>query len=191
MLGVLLALGGCTDGERSEGSVQPATPASPAASTADLYAAADLDLCAKTDRAPLADLKLTVRGTDPKPPPSAPGSACLFEMRTADGHEASLRVEAATPSSADQARQLYQATADVSGMSRDAAVTGLGEQAEGFAKQSDPGFKYAEYLIHAQTGNLVVKVWLAVGGDSYVPKRTLAAAVREIAGATLQLVPKA
>lgn len=55
-------------------------PATPAA-----YQADGLDLCQRVGLDPRADLKLTVRGSDPTPLPTGPGAACLFELRTAQG----------------------------------------------------------------------------------------------------------
>jgi len=75
-------------------------------------------------------------------------------------------------------------------MTPDGALAGVGEEAEGFTKQSEPGYKYAEYLIHARRGNLVVKVWLAVGGNAFTPKDKLAAVTLAIAKGTLDRVPK-
>jgi hypothetical protein len=192
------AVGGCTDrpngagGATSAGSTTaPTSPeASPASSTGRLYRATDLDLCTRTSLAPLADLSLTVQRTDPTPPRSAPGAACLFEMRTEDGHIASLRVEAATPPSIQEAQRLYRATEQVTVMQPDGSISGIGDEAEGFSKQSEPGFKYSEYLVQARTGNLVAEVWLAVGGKDFVPKQTLAARSRTILAATLAQVPR-
>ncbi|SCL58363.1 hypothetical protein GA0070604_3816 [Micromonospora eburnea] len=139
----------------------------------------------------LADLELTVRRTDPSPPAGRPAAACLFEMRTKTGYEANLRVEASTPETVEEARQLYRGTRGATGMNPAGAVTGVGEEAEAFTKQSTPGFKYAEYMVHARTGNLVVKVWLAVGGESYVPTSTLAAKALAVVRATQSAVPTA
>lgn len=199
VLAAALAGGGCDDpGGPVVGATPPAVTlpsTSPAGvapnAAAATYRANDLELCARTDRSPLADLKLSVRRTDPKPPPSAPGAACLFEMRTADGHDASLRVEAATPPSTEDAERLYRTTARVTGMSPDGDVTGLGEEAVAFSKQSTGASRHTEYMIRARTGNLVVKVWLTVGGDSSAAKVALADKVRAIAEATLRLVPTA
>lgn len=44
-------------------------------------------------------------------------------------------------------------------------------------------------MVHSRTGNLVVKVWLAVGGDSYVPTSTLAEKSLDILAATRSAVP--
>ncbi|MBO4161479.1 hypothetical protein [Micromonospora antibiotica] len=53
------------------------------------------------------------------------------------------------------------------------AAQGAGEPAEAFTERSTPGFKRAEYMVHARTGNLPVKVWLTVGGDEYVSSSVL------------------
>ncbi|MEU6021924.1 hypothetical protein [Micromonospora sp. NPDC047134] len=171
---------------QTSATVPSATP-SPAGPS---YSAAELDLCARTDLAPLADLALTVTRTDPKPPPGRPGAACLFEMRTRSGHEANLLVEASTPATAEEARLLYLGTREATGMTPAGPVAQVGEEAEAFTKRSTPGFRYAEYMVHSRTGNLVVKVWLAVGGESYLPTETLASASRVILTATRSAVPR-
>src|SRR4051794_32068019 len=73
----------------TSGPVRPARPtdapsAIVTASTAPAvaYTAVGVDLCAKVDRAPLKSLKLAVESTVAKSPTSAPGAACLFELRT-------------------------------------------------------------------------------------------------------------
>ena len=78
-------------------------------------------------------------------------------------------------------------------MVSDAAVSGVGDQAEGFAIQTEPkpGFKYGEYRIQARKANLVLDVWLAVGGSTFVPKETLAAKVLTILKNTLATVDEA
>ncbi len=190
-------LGGCDRTEELPVPTPPADASTPApaasspAAPAPAYTAAGLDLCERTDLAPLADLRLTVTRSDPKPPAGRPGAACLFEMRTRDGYQANLLVEASTPATADVARQLYRGTREATGMTPAGPVTGVGEEAEAFTKQSTPGFRYAEYMVHARTGNLVVKVWLAVGGDSFVPAETLAGRSRTILEATRAAVPTA
>jgi hypothetical protein len=196
---LVLSVAGCSDGpdDPLTAPTAAATSAGPAASAttpgglARRYDATHLDLCARTDRAPLAGLSLKLSRSEPRPPRSAPGAACLFDLRTTDGHEASLLVEASTLGSAEEAGRLYRATADVTGMTADGAIAGVGEEAEGFAKESDPGFKNSEYLVHARTGNLVVKVWLAVGGKAFTPKQRLADAVLPILKATLAVIPEA
>ncbi|MGC5033756.1 hypothetical protein [Micromonospora sp. DT229] len=197
-LGVVLvavaALAGC------DAETPVAAPSAPAQTSAGVpsatpspagpsYSAAELDLCRRTDLAPLADLALTVTRTDPKPPPGRPGAACLFEMRTRSGHEANLRVEASTPATAEEARLLYQGTREATGMTPAGPVAQVGEEAEAFTKRSTPGFRYAEYMVHSRTGNLVVKVWLAVGGEAYLPTATLASAALDILTATQSAVP--
>ncbi|MBQ1009382.1 hypothetical protein KBX53_00100 [Micromonospora sp. M51] len=146
-------------------------------------------MCKRTDLRPLAELSLTVTRTDPKPPLGQPGAACLFEMRTKDGHQANLRVEAATPVSEQEARLLYRATAQVTVMTPAGAISGVGDEAEAFTRRSEPGFKYAEYMVRARTGNLVVKVWLAVGGASYAATETLASKALTLLKATQAAVP--
>ncbi len=139
----------------------------------------------------VADLAPEVTRMDPRPPVARPGAACLFEMRTKGGYQANLRVEASTLTTADEARQLYRGTRWATGMTPSGAVPGVGEEAEAFTTRSTPGFKYAEYMVHARTGNLVVKVWLAVGGDSYVSTSVLAEKSLTILRATQAAVPTA
>jgi hypothetical protein len=186
---VAVVTSGCTpDPDPAPPVATPAAVPSPSAAPESAYSAVGVDLCAKADRAPLESLKLTVKGTAAKSPTSAPGAACLFELRTADGHEASLLVEASTPPSAEQAEQLYRATAAVTGMTAAGDVAGLGDEAAALTKRSDPG--QSEYLIHSRAGNLVVKVWLSVGGDAYPPEQTLAGPVRTITDTTIKLIPE-
>ncbi|WP_285796109.1 hypothetical protein [Micromonospora sp. NBRC 107095] len=137
----------------------------------------------------MAELSLTVARTDPKPPLGQPGASCLFEMRTKDGYQANLRVEASTPVSEQEARLLYRATAQVTVMTPAGAITGVGDEAEAFTRRSEPGFKYAEYMVRARTGNLVVKVWLAVGGTSYAATETLVSKALTLLKATQAAVP--
>ncbi|MEU8158793.1 hypothetical protein [Micromonospora parva] len=198
LLVTLAVTGGCDDG----GSATPravttspiaGTPAtsSPAPAVGPSYDATNLDLCRRTDLKPLAALSVRVARTDPKPPLARQGSSCLFEMRTADDHQANLLVEASSLTNAEEAGRLYRATQQVTAMTADGPVADIGEEAEGFLKRSDPGFKYTEYMLHARAANLVVKVWLAVGGDSYLPKEALAAKALTILKATFTAVPHA
>jgi hypothetical protein len=200
-LGVLagaLAVAGCSGGAvqppaaPTSGSpvTVPTSTTSAAASAGPAYNATGLDLCAKTDTAQLSGLSLTVDRADAKAPTSGPGAACLFNLRTADGHKASLLVEASTPPSTQDAERLFRSKAAVTVMTSEGAVTGLGDEAEAFSKESQPGFKYSEYLVHARSGNLVVKVWLAVGGNEFTPKATLAARSQAIAKTALAAVPR-
>jgi hypothetical protein len=196
VLAAVLSSTACTGGSGQpqaapspvDSSVAAPTSAAPATS-GPTYDAVGLDLCARTDLKPLADLSLVLETKRAKQPASAPGAACLFQLRTPGGYTASLLVEASTLRSADEARRLYRATQQVSGMSPDGNVDGVGDEAEGFAKQSQPGYKNAEYLIHARSGNLVLKVWLAVGGATFTAKDVLAAKVRAVLRATLPTVP--
>jgi hypothetical protein len=167
-----------------------ATSAFPAASTGP-YDATDLSLCTATDLTPLDALGLTEQKTDPKPPPSAPGSACLFTMKTAAGHAASLRVEASTPESTEQAELLYRSTSSVTDLIDEGPVADLGEEADGFSGQSTAaGEKTTEYLVHARTGNLVLKTFLTVGGSDYPSKASLAEPCRQITAGMMLLVTK-
>jgi hypothetical protein len=198
VIGVVLNISGCGDGVEgttphasASGSPSATSTGAVSPSAGPMYDAVGVDLCGRTDLTPLNSLSLKVEGTDPTPPPSGPGAACLFELRPPGGQPANLRVEATTLASADEAGRLYRATQQVTGMTPDGALAGVGEEAEGFTKQSDPGYKYAEYLIHARRNNLVVKVWLAVGGEAFTPKEKLAAVALEITKQTLGLVPKA
>ncbi|HEX5596382.1 MAG TPA: hypothetical protein VFX61_10245 [Micromonosporaceae bacterium] len=193
---VLLAAGACT-GPSSPPTVAPTTAvtseSAPAVERSQpaKYDAAGFDVCGRTDLGLIADLSLTVTGTVPKSPRSGPGAACLFEMRSRDGHPASLLVEATTLASTAEAEQLYRATRQVSNMTVDGAVAGVGDEAEAFTKESEPGFRYSEYLVHARSENLVVKVWLAVGAKEFTAKSVLAAKSLAVLKATLALVPQA
>jgi hypothetical protein len=198
-LGVLAAMlcgSACTDEPRrspaTPGAVDSsaAGPSSPApAASGPTYDAVGLDLCARTDLEPLADLSLVVQTKRAKDPSSAPGAACVFEMHTRAGYAATLLVEASTLRSAEEAQRLYRAKQGNTVMSQDGTVDGVGDEAEGFTRQSRPGFRNAEYMIHARSGNLVLKVWLAVGGKTFTPKDVLAGKVLTILRATLPMVP--
>lgn len=201
-LGVLvmvLSATGCAGDSADPTVAEPTTPSTgappeptaggPSGSSGVTYDAVGVDFCARTDLESLADLSLKLVKRTPKQPTSAPGAACLFELRTGSGHEASLLVEASTLSSADDAGRLYRATRQTTGMSPDGPVSGLGEEAEGFSEQSEAGVKQAEYMIHARSSNLVLKVWLAVGGTTYTPKDVLATKVKKIAQLSLAEVP--
>ena len=188
-----LTLGGCSTG------VEPLTPVSvnptasaPASTAAGAsYAATGFDLCAHTDLAPLADLNLTVDRKDPKPPPSGAGASCLIDMHTPTGQQARLLVEAATPTSAEDAESIYRGTARATALKAEGPVAGLGDLADAFALESDPGFKNSEYMIVARRSNLVVTVLLEVGGTAFTPKQTMATKVRSLADATLATIPPA
>ncbi|WP_247669655.1 hypothetical protein [Micromonospora sp. H61] len=112
-------------------------------------------------------------------------------METADGHEANFRVEASTPASAEEAVQLYGTARQGASMRREGGLEGIGDEAEAYTRQSQPGFKYAEHMAQARENNLVVQVWLAVGGDEFVPTKLLAQATVKALRRTLALVPTA
>lgn len=193
---ILMTTGACTGGA-AEPSSTPGTASGSASASADpdgtgpRYDGAGLNLCATTNLAPLAELSLTLRGTNPTPPPSARGAACLFEFRTSDGHPASLRVEAVTHQSADDAARQYRSARTFTVMTPDGTIVGVGVEAEGFVRSSKPGFAYTEFMINVRQGNLFLSVWLAVGSDTGTPKTTLAPKARAVAEATLAIVPTA
>ncbi|HEX5542969.1 MAG TPA: hypothetical protein VFX60_15640 [Micromonospora sp.] len=163
----------------------------PAPTQQTKYDAVGMDVCGRTDLGLIADLSLTVTDTLPKAPTSGPGAACLFEMRSRDGHPASLLVEATTLVSTEEAERLYRTTRQVTVMTPVGDVAGVADEAEAYTKESEPGFKYAEYLVHARSGNLVVKVWLAVGANKVTAKSELASSALAVLQATLALVPQA
>jgi hypothetical protein len=195
-LGATLAVAGCTAPRSgpspSAPSSAPAAAPSSLAPAPVLYDARGLDLCARTDLGPVRDLAPTTKRTNPTPPPSGSGAACVFELTGPGGVEASLRVEASTLPTADEAGRLYRATQDVTVMSADGPIQGVAEEAEGYARDHDVGgVRYSEYLIHARRGNLVVKVFLSVGGDQSTPKEDLASRTLTITKTTLAAVPRA
>ncbi|WP_244236550.1 hypothetical protein [Micromonospora violae] len=165
--------------------------ATPPADPVRSFTAAGLRLCEHRDLIPLATLSLTVRREDPTPPQAAPGAACLVEMETADGHEANFRVEASTPASTEDAVRLYGTARQGASMRRAGDLEGIGDEAEAYTRQSQPGFKYAEYMAQARDDNLVVQVWLAVGGDEFVSTELLARETVRALRRTLALVPTA
>lgn len=174
----------------SAGGTSPSgSGAVPSADQPPRYDAVGVDLCQATDVTALAGLSLTVAGRQPRQPSSAPGAACLFDLRTEDGHDATLLVEAATLGSVERAKLLYAATRDVSVLSPDGAVPGLGDEAEAFARASGSGVTKSEYLLRARAGNLVTKVWLTVNGAAATPKASLAEPAKRITAATLAIVP--
>ncbi|RZT77907.1 hypothetical protein EV382_1082 [Micromonospora violae] len=76
-------------------------------------------------------------------------------------------------------------------MRRAGDLEGIGDEAEAYTRQSQPGFKYAEYMAQARDDNLVVQVWLAVGGDEFVSTELLARETVRALRRTLALVPTA
>jgi hypothetical protein len=187
-LALVLALSACTP---------PATAPTPSASAGATfspgapryrYQEGKLNLCERTDLAPTAPLRLTVKSRNPAPPAAGPGEACLFEAASPSGKTSSLRVEAVVLAGAADAGRLYKAQRDITRMRPDGAIARLGEEAEGFALQTSPGFSSAEYRVHLRQDNLVIEVWLAVGGDDFVPKATLKPMAEAVAAATLSTV---
>ncbi|MFY1637626.1 hypothetical protein ACN27F_30870 [Solwaraspora sp. WMMB335] len=198
-LAVVVLVGGCGDGSSLPELTLPASASASSTATVESeptpagarYGATGLDLCGLVDLDPLAALALTVESTDATPPQSAPGAACLFKLVTRSGHLANLRVETSTPATVEEAEKLYHDRGEFTVMLPEGGVPGLGDQAAAFSRRTEPGFKYAEYMIHVQLANLMVLVWLAVGGNEFVPGEQLATPTRTIAEATLALVPYA
>ncbi|MDG4771791.1 hypothetical protein [Solwaraspora sp. WMMD792] len=192
-LALAVLVGGCGGGSSLPELSPPAfrtTTAEPTPTpTGPRYGADGLDLCQLVDLDPLAALAVTVESTDPTPPRATPGAACLFKLVTRSGHLGSLRVEAATPATVADAERLYRDRGEFTVMLPEGGVPGLGDQAAAFARRTEPGFKYAEYMIHVRLANLMLLVWLAVGGNEFVPTAQLAAPARTIAEAALALVP--
>jgi hypothetical protein len=189
-LALVLALSACTSSPPSTPSTSAPTSAPPgsAAAAAPSYRyQPGVNLCEKTDVGVVAPLNLTVKSKSGTPPQAGPGEACLIEATSPSGRPASLRVEAVVLPNADTAKQLYKTQHETTRMQPDGAISGLGDEAEGLTLQTDPGFKYAEYRVHLRRDNLVIEVWLAVGGDDFVPKATLQAMARTVAAATLSL----
>lgn len=191
-----LSLAACTGGTPTPAPTGSATTsaaaASPSAATA-AYRYADLDLCAATDLAPLAGLKLTVkekRRTVPAGHSKGEGEACLHEMTTPGGDIARLTVDAIPAGSADEAQALYRSV-EQDEMKADGAVAGPWEQGGGRTLDTTDGYRHSEYLVHTRSGNLHISVWLAVGGDAYTPKEQLAPAVKAIAEQTYATVTRA
>lgn len=118
-----------------------------------------------------------------------PGAACLFEMHTPDGYTANLLVYAATLTSVDEARRVFRSTRQTV-MSSAGTVSGFGDETETYTRDWEPGFKYSEYKINIRSGNLVLQVWLSVGGTAFTPAPTLAAKAQTVAKTTLALIPR-
>jgi hypothetical protein len=166
-------------------------PASPSPSRAPTYQATGFDVCAQADRGPLAGLGLTVDRTTPRQPATGPGASCLFDLHTADGHPAMLLVDAITPSTVEQARDVYASARRITAMTFDGDIAGVGDEADGFTANAQLDFKNAKYLAQGRIGNLVVEVGLSVGGDTFAPKETLATPAVAMVKSTLAKVPTA
>ncbi len=191
---LVLASAGCTKPQPDPVPPLPPTTSAPTSSAeaAVPYRLNVLDLCKRTDLAPLQDFSFKVKSTDPRSPMLGAGESCVFEFDTPSGQPATLQVQALAPPSVLEAMRMYTAQRGTR-MTPDGAVSGVGEQAEGFTIQTEPkpGFKYGEYRIQARKANLVLDVWLAVGGSTFVPKETLAAKVLAILKNTLATVDEA
>ncbi|NUT31843.1 MAG: hypothetical protein HOV79_02100 [Hamadaea sp.] len=189
-----LALAACSGNTPKLPTNSPAPATSPSAAASPTQAAVaykyvDLDLCEMTDVAPLSSLKLTLKSKKRSVPlgyTKGQAESCLREFTTADGHVARLTVEAIPAKSTDAAEAVYAAAAQ--GMQVDGPVTGAWEQGEAATLNTTEGSKQAQYLIHVRTGNLHLKVWLAVGGDSYVAKDKLAGPAKAFTDAAYKTV---
>lgn len=188
-----LAAAGCT---KTPNDPVPPTAAPPSAvSTPEAeekvpYRLNVLDLCQRTDLQPLQEFSLKVKSTDGRSPMLGTGESCVFELESPNGKPATLQVQAFAPPSVQEAKRLYTAQRGKR-MTSDGAVSGVGEEAEGFTIQTEPepGFKYGEYRIQARNANLLVDVWLAVGApDAFIAKETIAAKVLAILKTTLATI---
>jgi len=147
------------------------------------YTAGIYDLCTKTNLASLTLLELTVKSTRREAPYNGKGQACVFELTTPTGHPATLRVEAAVADNDTQAEQIYRAQR-TGRMQFEGAVAGIGQIAEAFTLESEPGVKYSEYKIHARDANFVLEVWLTVGGTTFAPTSHTGGIVRHVSDNT-------
>ncbi len=187
---VLVAVSACTEGGPAPAPSASGPNAAPSATKgpAQAYLSKPLDLCQRTDLAPLMDLSLKVESTNPEPPPSGPGSACLWKLKSPSGRMSSLRVEAVTLSAVDAAQAAYKGQQDVSVMRSDGDIGGLGDQAEGRTLDSEPGFKQSEYMVLVREENMTLKVWISLGGDAFTPKDTLKDKMVKVMRTTLATV---
>ena len=191
----VLSLAACSGGTPVPPPTDPATPppaVAPSQSPLAAYRHSELDLCAATDLAPLAALKLTVKDKRRKVPPGykGEGELCLHEMTTSSGHIARLTVEAIPAASVDEAQGIYRAV-ERDPMRADGAVAGLWERGEGRTLDTVDGYQQSQYLVHTLSANLHISVWLTVGGDAYTPKEELAPMVEAIAAETYATVTRA
>jgi hypothetical protein len=173
------------------GAPASTAPAGPSPSATPAYRASGLDVCAQADRGPLAGLALTVDRTTPREPATGPGASCLFDLHTGDGHPATLLVDAITPATVDEAKDVYASARRVTAMTFDGDIPGVGDEADGFTANTQLDFKNAKYLAQGRIGNLVVEVGLSVGGDTFAPKETLATPAVAIVRSTMAKVPTA
>jgi hypothetical protein len=194
----VLSLAACTGGTPAPSPTDPVTtPPAVAPSETPLvaYRHSDLDLCAATDLAPLAALKLTVQEKRRRVPPGyrkGGGEMCLHEMTTPSGHVARLTVEAIPAKSVEEAQGIYRGVQQRESMKADGAIAGPWEQSEGRTLDTlEGGDKQSQYLVQTLSGNLYISIWLAVGGNAYTPKEKLAPMVEAIAAETYATTTRA
>jgi hypothetical protein len=179
VLAALIAVG-CDNGDPIAAAPTEARPtvSPPPSRTLPVYDASGVDLCTKTDLAPIADLSLTVETRRPDHPLGAPGAFCGFIMHNRADHPALLIIHVSTPETDEEARQTFDVA--LRGMYVDGPVTGLGMEAEGrLAWKVFRDFTQAEYKISAIDHNLVIEVVLSLGERGYhsypdLKRRTIA-----------------
>jgi hypothetical protein len=169
-------------------------PAAPVGS-GPLASVTGLDLCAKTNLAPLADLKVKVKkaksdthGSD------GADAACFFEMRTASGRDVSMHVAVTTFKSVEDAKHffgIHRKFRQEGPMKYDGSLNGIGEEADGFSLQTEKReYQKAEYLILARFENRHVEAWVEVFDKPLIAKATLAEKARAILQGTAELAAK-
>jgi len=191
-----LALAACTGGTPTSTASSAVPAGSPSATASPTRAAAayryvDLDLCTVTDLAPLAGLKLTLKEKKRSLPlgrNQGEGETCLHEFTTAGGDVARLTVEAVLAKTMAEAEVIFPVAAR--GMQSDGSLTGGWDQGEAATLNTLEGSKQTQYLVHLRSGNLYLRVWLAVNGDSYVAKDKLAGPAKAIAEQTYATVTR-
>jgi hypothetical protein len=151
-----------------------------------------LDLCAKTDLTPVANTKAKV---DKKEDARSGDAGCYFKMRTLAGRDATMLVTITTLESVDEAKHMCQvlrkSSQEMSGMTPEGSVSGLGEESDGFSLEEDKkAYQEAQYRIRARFENRVIEVWLGVFGKPFIPKATLAEQARTVVQATAALASR-
>jgi hypothetical protein len=194
-----LALGAC---KRKRPTPPPPLPPlrswspSPApVSSGPLVPVTGLDLCGKTNLAPLADLKVKVKKT--KPDTHGFGGAdagCFFELRTAGGRDVSMHVGVTTFKSVEDAKHFFEVHRKFrqeGPMKYDGSLSGIGEEADGFSKETEKKeYSAAEYLILARFENRHVEAWFEVFDKPLIAKTTLVEKARALLQGTAELASK-
>jgi hypothetical protein len=200
-----LVVGGCTPGvdpspRHSAVSSPAASSPSPSASPpGPMYSVAGLDLCKVTDRTPLDDLALHIVKTDNSQPPGF-DVKCLLEMRNRSDYPAWLTVMATAQASPAEAVKEFKAIRSMnSSMTFVGEVDGVGDQAIEYTRNKEypadkqdgtPAYKLSDCLLVISVGNLVMEVFLQLGGVAFTPITGLAPRALAIAKATITRVPR-